>query len=52
MRDIISLVIVLLVIGWIVGYFGFRDSAGSLIHILLVLAIIGIIYRLAMGRRL
>lgn len=52
MRDIISLLIVLLIIGWLVGYFGFGDAVGSLIHILLVLAVIGILYRLATGRKL
>jgi len=51
MRDIISLLIVLLIIGWLVGYFGFGQAVGNLIHILLVLAVIGILYRLATGRR-
>ncbi|MDN3724572.1 lmo0937 family membrane protein [Aequorivita sp. SDUM287046] len=51
MGDIIWLIIVLLIIGWLVGYFGFGEAVGSLIHILLVLAIIGILYRLATGRR-
>ncbi|MCR5861489.1 lmo0937 family membrane protein [Flavobacterium sp. J372] len=51
MRDLIWLIVVILVIGWLVGFFGFRESVGSLIHILLVLAIIGILYRLATGRR-
>lgn len=51
MRDLIWLIIVILIIGWLVGYFGFSESVGSLIHILLVLAIIGILYRLATGRR-
>jgi len=51
MRDIVSLIIVILLIGWLVGYFGFGEAVGSLIHILLVLAIIGILYRLAVGRR-
>jgi hypothetical protein len=49
MRDLISLIIVLLIIGWLVGYFAF--SIGGLIHILIVLAVIGILYRLATGRR-
>ena len=52
MRDIISLVIVILLIGWLVGYIGFGAAVGNLIHILLVLAIIGILYRLATGSRL
>ncbi|HBY69697.1 MAG: lmo0937 family membrane protein [Flavobacteriales bacterium] len=51
MRDLIWLIVVILIIGWLVGYFGFGDAVGSLIHILLVLAIIGILYRLATGRR-
>ncbi|CAM3450775.1 lmo0937 family membrane protein [Aequorivita lipolytica] len=51
MGDIIWLIVVLLIIGWLVGYFGFSEAVGSLIHILLVLAIIGILYRLATGRR-
>lgn len=52
MGDIIWLIIVILIIGWLVGYFGFGEAVGSLIHILLVLAIIGILYKLATGRRL
>ncbi len=52
MRDIVSLLIVLLIVGWLVGYFGFGDAVGSLIHILLVLAVIGILYRLATGKKL
>lgn len=51
MGDIIWLIVVLLIIGWLVGYFGFGEAVGSLIHILLVLAIIGILYRLATGRK-
>ncbi len=51
MRDIIWLIIVLLIIGWLVGYFAFPDI-GSIIHILLVIAVIAIIWRLATGRRL
>lgn len=51
MRDIIWLIVVILIIGWLVGYFGFGEAVGSFIHILLVLAIIAILYRLATGRR-
>lgn len=51
MRDLIWLIVVILLIGWAVGYFGFGEAVGSLIHILLILAIIGILYRLATGRR-
>ncbi|MEX0996180.1 MAG: lmo0937 family membrane protein [Flavobacteriaceae bacterium] len=52
MRDLIWLIVVILVIGWLVGYFSFGDSVGPLIHILLVLAVIGILYRLFSGKRL
>tara|TARA_R100000988_G_scaffold82799_1_gene45870 strand:+ start:204 stop:362 length:159 start_codon:yes stop_codon:yes gene_type:complete len=51
MGDIIWLIVVILIIGWLIGYIGFGDAVGSLIHILLVLAVIGILYRLATGRR-
>jgi hypothetical protein len=51
MRDLISWIIIILIIGWLVGYFGFGEAVGNLIHILLVLAIIGILYRLATGSR-
>ncbi len=41
MRSILYLIAVLLVIGWLVGFFVY--SAAGLIHILLVLAIIAVI---------
>jgi hypothetical protein len=51
MRDLIWLIIVILIIAWLIGYIGFGEAVGSLIHILLILAIIGILYKLATGRR-
>lgn len=51
MRDIVWLIVVILLIGWLVGYFGFGEAVGNFIHILLVLAVIVIIYRLVTGRR-
>lgn len=51
MKDLIWLIVVILLIGWLIGYIGFGDAVGSLIHILLVLAIIGILYRIATGKR-
>lgn len=41
------LIAVILLIGWVLGFFVF--SVGSLIHILLVIAIIAIILRLIRG---
>ncbi len=49
MRDLIWLIVVLMIIGWLFGYFYF--SLGGFIHILLVLAIIAILWRLITGRQ-
>jgi Family of unknown function (DUF5670) len=43
------IIAVILIIGWLLGFFVF--SAGSLIHILLVVAIIAILLRLIRGDR-
>ena len=43
------LIAVILIIGWLLGFFVF--SAGGLIHILLVIAIIAILLRLIRGDR-
>ena len=51
MRDLVWLIAVILVILWAVGYFGFGAAVGSFIHILLVLAIIAVLYRLITGRK-
>ncbi|HAH36557.1 MAG TPA: lmo0937 family membrane protein [Algoriphagus sp.] len=48
MNSLLYLVAVILVIGWILGFFVY--SVGGLIHILLVLALISIILRLIRGR--
>lgn len=47
MRSILYLIAVILIIGWIFGFFVY--SAGALIHFLLVLAVIAIL--LAIIRR-
>ncbi|MEO6961352.1 MAG: lmo0937 family membrane protein [Puia sp.] len=47
MRSLLYLVAVILIIGWVLGFFVY--SAGGLIHILLVIAIIALI--LAVIRR-
>lgn len=41
MRSILYLIAVILVIGWILGFFVY--SAGGLIHILIVLAVIALL---------
>jgi len=44
------LIAVILIIGWLLGFFVF--SAGNLIHVLLVIAIIAIVLRLIRGDRI
>jgi hypothetical protein len=48
MSNLLYTVAVILVIFWAIGFFAY--SAGGLIHILLVIAIISIIFRLIKGR--
>ncbi len=50
MGNLLYLVAVVLVIGWVLGFFVY--SAGGLIHILLVVAVIAILFRLISGRGL
>ncbi|WP_193365080.1 lmo0937 family membrane protein [Neosynechococcus sphagnicola] len=50
MPNIIWTVAVVLVILWLLGFS--IHIGGSLIHLLLVLALIGIVYNLFVGRRL
>ena len=51
MRNLISIVAVVLLILWAIGYFGFGEAVGQFIHILLVLAVIAILYRLITGNK-
>lgn len=50
MGDIIWIIVVLLVLGWVFGFFLF-PAIGGIIHILLVIAVIMIIYKLLTGRK-
>jgi hypothetical protein len=50
MNSLLNIVIVLLVVGWLIGFIGFGAMVGNLIHILIVLAVIGLLYRLFTGR--
>lgn len=50
MRDLLYIIAIVLVIGWLLGFFVF--STGGLIHILLVLAVIAILFRVIGGKRL
>ena len=47
MSSLLYLIAVILLIGWIFGFFVY--SAGGLIHVLLVLAIVAVLLRLIRG---
>jgi hypothetical protein len=48
MSDLLYVLAVILIIGWVLGAFVF--SVGGIIHILLVVAVIAIILRLIRGK--
>ncbi len=48
MGNLLYVVAVILIIGWAIGFFAY--SAGGLIHILLVIAIIAILLKVIGGR--
>ncbi|MFC2186454.1 lmo0937 family membrane protein [Peijinzhouia sedimentorum] len=49
MGNLLYLIAVILIIGWLVGFFAY--SMTGIIHVLLVIAIIAILLRLISGRR-
>ena len=49
MGNLLYLVAVILIIAWAIGFVGY--SAGGLIHILLVIAVIVILLRIIQGRK-
>jgi uncharacterized membrane protein YtjA (UPF0391 family) len=49
MGNLLYLIAVILLIAWAIGFIGY--SAGGIIHILLVIAIIAIVLRLIRGDR-
>lgn len=49
MGNLLYIIAVILVIGWLIGFVGYH--AGGIIHILLVIAIIAVILRLIRGDR-
>lgn len=48
MGNILYIVAIVLVIAWLIGFLGY--SAGGLIHILLVLAVISVLVSIIRGR--
>ena len=49
MSNIVWIIVIVLLIAWITGAFVF--NVGNLIHILLVVALILVVWRLATGRK-
>ena len=49
MSNLLYIVAVVLIIGWLIGVFAL--NAGGIIHVLLVVAAIAIVLRLIQGRR-
>jgi len=49
MGSLLYIIAVILVIAWAIGFFAY--SATGIIHILLVIAVIAVIFRLIQGRR-
>jgi hypothetical protein len=47
--DLLYVIAIILIIGWALGFFYF--SAGAFIHVLLIIAIIAILFRVIRGRR-
>lgn len=48
MSNLLYLIAVILIIFWAIGFFAY--SAGNIIHVLLVIAIIAVLLRLIRGR--
>jgi len=49
MGNLLYIIAVILIIGWLVGFFAFH--AGGIIHLLLVIALIAIILRVIQGKK-
>jgi hypothetical protein len=50
MGNLLYVVAVILIIAWAIGFIGY--SAGGIIHVLLVIAVIAIIFRVIQGKRI
>ncbi len=48
MGNLLYIIAVILIIGWLIGYIGF--NVGGIIHILLVIAVVAVLLRIIQGR--
>ncbi len=49
MGNLLYFIAVILVIGWLIGFIGY--GAGGLIHLLLVIALIAVVFRVIQGKK-
>ena len=49
MGNLLYIVAVILIVGWLIGFIGY--NMGGLIHILLVIALVSILLRVIQGRK-
>ncbi len=49
--SVLKIVALVLLVLWLLGFIGFRETVGSLIHALIVIAIIVFVVDLLTGRR-
>jgi hypothetical protein len=49
MGSLLYIIAVVLIIAWAIGFFAF--SAGGIIHILLIIAVIAVLIRIIQGRK-
>ena len=49
MGNLLYIIAVILIIGWLVGFFAFHT--GGIIHVLLVIAVIAIVLRIIQGNK-
>jgi hypothetical protein len=50
MGNLLYIIAVILIIGWLIGFVGYHVG-GGLIHLLLVIAVIAIIFRVIQGNK-
>lgn len=49
MRTVLNIIIFLVLLGWVIGYFGYHT--GGLFHLILLIALIAIIVQLVPSRK-
>ena len=49
MGNLLYIIAVILIVGWLIGYLGF--NSGGLIHILLIIAVVAVLLRIIQGRK-